>query len=152
MTEMTGHVRAMAVAVETQGQGVSAGKSSVVAAGPRSVMCFNCGQVGHMRRDCPRRYAAGGRSRDSPRMRCFRCQQISHMKKDCPQPKPDVGAVANSDSKMPVKSSDLVRFTVSVQPEAEDDDQLSGGKAMEAIADTGFTRSLITHPRWNELA
>ena len=93
MTEMTGHVRAMAVAVETQGQGVSAGKSSVVAAGPRSVMCFNCGQVGHMRRDCLRRYAAGGRSRDSPRMRCFRCQQIS---------------------KMPVKSSDLVRFTVSV--------------------------------------
>ena len=122
MTEVTDHVRAMAVAVETQGQGVSTGKYSVAAAGPRSVMCFNCGQVGHMRHDCPRRYAAGGRSRDSPRMRCFRCQQISHMKKDCPQPKPDVGDVANSDSKMPVKSSDLVRFTVSVQPEAEDDD------------------------------
>ena len=141
MTEVTGHVRAMAVAVETQGQGVSAGKSSVVAAGPRSVMCFNCGQVGHMHRDCLRRYAAGGRSRDSPRIRCFRCQQISHMKKDCPQPKPDVGAVANSDSKMPVKSSDLVRFTVIVQPDAEDDDQRSGGKAMEAIVDTGCTRS-----------
>ena len=95
MTEVTDRVRAMAVAVETQGQGVSAGKSSVDAAGPRSVMCFKCGQGGHMRRDCPRRDAAGGRSRDSSRMRCFRCKQIGHMKKVCPQPKPDVGAAAN---------------------------------------------------------
>ena len=106
-------------------------------------MCFKCGQVGHMRHDCPRRDAAGGRSRDSSRMKCFRCKQIGHMKKDCPQPKPDVEAVAASDSKMPVKSSDLVRFIVSVQPEVEDNDQLSGGEAMEAIVDMGCTRSLI---------
>ena len=71
-------------------------------------------------------------------------QAIGHMKKDCSQPKPDVGAAATSDSRMPVKSSDLVRFIVSVQPEVEDDDQLSGGEAMEAIVDTGCIRSLIT--------
>ena len=63
------------------------------------MLCYFCRQLGHMRRDCPRRQESQGygtpQSQSSVRrvrvadqdgqMVCYHCQQPGHMRRDCPQ-------------------------------------------------------------------
>ena len=62
------------------------------------MMCYFCRQLGHFRRDCPRRQESQGygtpQSQSSVRrvrvasqdgqMVCYHCQQSGHMRRDCP--------------------------------------------------------------------
>ena len=72
--------------------------------GDRPRGCFNCGEEGHMSRECPNpktERGRGGRGRggggrgggdagDRPRG-CFNCKQEGHMSRDCPEPKVERG-------------------------------------------------------------
>jgi len=51
--------------------------------------CFNCGEVGHMSRDCdaPRKPKGGGKSRGGGDQECFNCGQVGHMSRDCDEPR-----------------------------------------------------------------
>lgn len=46
-------------------------------------MCFNCGEKGHLSREC-----------DLPQegLRCYTCKEVGHRSKDCPKRVPSVGA------------------------------------------------------------
>lgn len=49
--------------------------------------CFNCGEVGHRKPECPNppvpREGGGGGGGDRP---CFNCGEVGHRKSDCPNP------------------------------------------------------------------
>ncbi|KAI5350327.1 hypothetical protein L3X38_003218 [Prunus dulcis] len=45
--------------------------------------CFNCGQVGHMVKDCPS-YTQGGGQSQSNSLTCYFCGQVGHTKRNCP--------------------------------------------------------------------
>jgi hypothetical protein len=47
---------------------------------PPRVVCFGCGQPGHVRRDCP---VPGDRRPARAGLRCFSCGQIGHFARDC---------------------------------------------------------------------
>jgi len=55
--------------------------------------CFNCGEVGHMSRDCdaPRKPKGGGKSRGGSDQECFNCGQVGHMSRDCDEPRKPKG-------------------------------------------------------------
>ena len=63
---------------------------------PRSLSCFKCGEVGHIRRNCPQRSGGSGRERQSQQQRpggsrkhmvCYFCDEEGHTKPDCQQRK-----------------------------------------------------------------
>ncbi len=46
------------------------------------VVCFGCGQRGHVRRECPvARH--GGSSRARSNIQCYNCGRFGHMARDC---------------------------------------------------------------------
>jgi len=46
--------------------------------------CFKCGEEGHMSRECPKGGGGGGRS-------CFNCNEEGHMSRECPKPRAERG-------------------------------------------------------------
>ena len=53
----------------------------------KSFLCFNCKEVGHIQRNCPKlRQSSGGNkpARSSP-PKCYFCDEIGHVKSDCPE-------------------------------------------------------------------
>ena len=174
ISEIVQRIRAMAV--DDCAAGVGGGKSSVAAVSLKPVVCFNCGQAGHMKRNCPdastgTRGGSGGSGAAATGrgpVKCFKCKKLGHIKKNCPLLAADksVAAVATArtgstdvctaesdscvqagesasprmDVCLPVpesvrRSSELIRLSVGV----------SGSDCkLNAIVDTGCTRSLIT--------
>lgn len=70
-----------APAKSSGGWGGDAGASNDAGGEPRSNACFNCGQDGHMSRDCPEESTRGGGGGS-----CYNCGGEGHMSRDCTEP------------------------------------------------------------------
>ncbi|XP_065196502.1 uncharacterized protein LOC135827994 [Sycon ciliatum] len=131
----------------------SSGKSQPVA----SSACFECGKVGHLRRNCPSR-SRDRRGRSQPRgLTCFFCDKPGHVKRNCPARErweaASKGGTAAAAAGERGASTDkclctvtkagqgtLPRVYVDVKPR---DQSTSAWKRARAAVDTCATRSLV---------
>ena len=133
----------------------AAGGTAVDSALRKSVLCFRCGEVGHMRRNCPSANRTGkqqpsyGRANSGRKMTCFFCDQEGHLKSDCPDRKAwmarkqgqaaGVNVSASSDADHCLCTVNvtaqgaLPRIYVDVRPESFlDSPQAAGGRQWSA--------------------
>ena len=78
---------------------LDSGKESLAsaAAASQSVVCFECREVGHLRRDCPKLRRQN--TAKSPRkIQCYKCKEFGHIKRNCPQATEHKSAGATSST------------------------------------------------------
>lgn len=85
---------------------------------PRDESCFNCGQLGHISKNCPQKESSGEASAPKAQTRtraprreasgaatsgktCHNCGSTEHLIKDCPQPKSQEGGRSSTYRRRP---------------------------------------------------
>ena len=128
----------------------------------KSVVCFRCNSVGHVRKDCPQRHVAHGKSYSASArpIVCNFCEEEGHILRDCPmkkrwlesQRKP-VAAVVEADSDVessPVDKPERALCAPVAQPtelpKIYVDIQASSSPWTRdaAVIDTGASRTLVS--------
>ena len=54
------------------------------AAASQSVVCFECQEVGHLQRDCPK-LRQQKTAKSTRKIQCYKCKEFGHIKRKCPQ-------------------------------------------------------------------
>ena len=137
-----------------------AAQSAAAAASGRTVLCYSCGQVGHLSRNCrgKDKASAGAAGRGNAKgkgVKCFKCGEHGHIRRNCPQKSGTAAAATDSPSgqdraglclAVSSRVNDLVRVAVEVQPLGDTSVNESGQAVwcrQACVVDTGCTRSLV---------
>ena len=128
------------------------GTSSSNVCSSKSVLCFRCGETGHMRRHCPKTKSGGGSLSaknhfESGRLTSFFCDGEGHWKVDCPKrkewlAKKGIDAAVTGSAEYPC----LYSVAIPGQPPRIYVDVSSAATkpSTRAVLDTGSTRTLIS--------
>ena len=123
----------------------------------RSTMCFRCGEVGHVRRNCPQAKRGGvksdrGAKPESRKIVCFFCDKEGHTKADCRERKAWLASKKEAVACADEKSEDLCLCTIAVPGRlpriyvdvAACDVENSQWTRGTGVIDTGCMRTLVS--------